>query len=232
MTCRVILAMPYPRSVKTARQPLHERAKPLLRGRLHQAGFFLSIPAGLVLVVVAPGPKARVGAIVYWMSLLLQFGASATYHVGTWEERMHARLRTLDHSTIFVLIAGTYTPFCLVVLHGWTSVAVLAVVWGGAAVGVATKLYRVDLHVLSGFMYVGLGWVAVIILPAMVRELSTTAFVLMVTGGVLYTVGALTLATHWPDPFPKVFGYHEVWHTFVVAAGVCHFALIMLLVRP
>ncbi|MDP9260935.1 MAG: hemolysin III family protein, partial [Actinomycetota bacterium] len=159
-----------------------ERPKPRLRGRLHEVAFFVSIPAGLVLVLSAPGPKALIGAVIYWLALSSQFGVSAAYHLGMWSEVGHARMRTLDHATIFVLIAGTYTPFCLLVLHGAATVVVLAIVCTGAAVGIATKLYRVDLHVLSGFLYLGLGWVAVIVFPALVRDLSANELALMVAG--------------------------------------------------
>jgi hemolysin III len=201
---------------------------PLLRGRLHQVAFFVAIPAGLVLVLIANEPEEVVGAVVYWVALLAQFGTSAAYHLGAWGESGRIRMQTLDHATIFMLIAGTYTPFCLVVLHGVQALVVLTIVWVGAAVGVATKIYRTDLHVLSGFLYLGLGWVAVIVFPALVRELSTTQLVLMVLGGLFYSGGALVLALHRPDPWPRTFGYHEIWHTATIAAAGCLYAAILL----
>jgi hemolysin III len=201
---------------------------PLLRGRLHQVAFFVAIPAGLVLVLIANEPEEVVGAVVYWVALLAQFGTSAAYHLGAWGESGRARMQTLDHATIFMLIAGTYTPFCLVVLHGVQALVVLTIVWVGAAVGVATKIYRTDLHVLSGFLYLGLGWVAVIVFPALVRELSTTQLVLLVLGGLFYSGGALVLALHRPDPWPRTFGYHEVWHTATVSAAACLYTAILL----
>jgi hemolysin III len=127
-----------------------------------------------------------------------------------------------------VLIAGTYTPFCLVVLQGTQSLVVLSIVWVGAAAGVATKMYRTDLHVLSGFLYLGLGWVAVIVFPALVRELSTTQLVLMMMGGLFYSGGALVLALHRPDPWPRTFGYHEIWHTATIVAAGCLYTAILL----
>ncbi len=205
-----------------------ELPNPLLRGRLHQVAFFASIPAGFVLVLIASGPEEVVGAFVYWIALLTQFGTSAAYHLGAWDERGRARMQTLDHATIFVLIAGTYTPFCLVVLQGVQGFVVLTIVWVGAAVGIATKIYRTDLHVLSGFLYLGLGWVAVIVFPALVRELSTTQLVLMVLGGFFYSGGALVLALHRPDPWPRTFGYHEIWHTATIAAAGCLYMAILL----
>ncbi len=205
----------------------HDRPKPRLRGRLHEVAFFVSIPAGFVLVLSASGPKAVVAAVIYWLALLSQFGVSAAYHLGMWSEVARDRMRTLDHATIFVLIAGTYTPFCLLVLHGGTTIVVLAIVWTGAVVGIATKLYRVDLHVLSGFLYLGLGWVAVLVFPALVRELSTTELALMVAGGLLYSGGALVLAMHRPNPWPRTFGYHEIWHAGTIGAAACLYAAIL-----
>jgi hemolysin III len=205
----------------------HDRPKPRLRGRLHEVAFFVSIPAGLVLVLSATGPKAVVAAVIYWLALSSQFGVSAAYHLGMWSEVGRERMRMLDHATIFVLIAGTYTPFCLLVLHGAATVVVLAIVWTGAAVGIATKLYRVDLHVLSGFLYLGLGWVAVIVLPALVSDLSANELALMVAGGLLYSGGALVLAVHRPNPWPRTFGYHEVWHAATIGAAACLYAAIL-----
>ncbi|MEP6758392.1 MAG: hemolysin III family protein [Actinomycetota bacterium] len=209
--------------------PLYRRPKPRLRGRLHEIAFFMAIPAGIGLIAIAPGPVARAGAIVYWLALLSQFGVSASYHLGKWSERAHERMRRLDHSTIFLLIAGTYTPFCLLALQGTASLVLLAAVWIGAAAGIVTKLYRTDLNVLSGFLYIGLGWVAVFALPSLIHTLTTTELVLMITGGVLYTVGALVLATKWPNPFPRTFGFHEIWHSATIAAAGCLFAAIVLL---
>ena len=205
----------------------NERAKPRLRGRLHEVAFFVSIPAGFVLVLSAPGPKAVAGAVIYWIALSSQFGVSAAYHLGMWSEVGRARMRTLDHATIFVLIAGTYTPLCLLVLHGAAAIVVLAIAWAGAAIGIATKLYRVDLHVLSGFLYLGLGWVAVIVFPALVRDLSTTELLPMVAGGLLYSGGALVLAIHRPNPWPRTFGYHEIWHAATIGAALCLYAAIL-----
>ena len=205
------------------------QTKPRLRGRFHQAAFFVCIPAALALIIIAPGAKARVGAVVYGAALLLQFGASAMYHLGDWCDEAYIRMRRLDHSMIFVLIAGTYTPMCLVAVHGTGSTVVLGLVWVGAAVGIITKLYRVDLHVLSGIMYVGMGWLAIFVLPALARALSNVGLGLVITGGALYTLGALVLATHRPNPWPKTFGYHEVWHAFTIVAAACLYAAIFML---
>ncbi len=203
--------------------------KPRFRGRLHQIAFFVSIPAGLVLIWVAPGQKARVGAIVYVAALLLQFGASAMYHLGDWSDPAYLRMRRMDHTMIFVLIAGTYTPICLVALHGTASWLLLTLAWTGAAVGIVTKLYRIDLHRVSGFMYIGLGWLAVFVLPALTRSLGAAGVVLVVAGGLIYTLGALSLALHRPDPWPETFGYHEVWHMCTILAAASLYTAILLL---
>jgi hemolysin III len=162
--------------------------------------------------------------------MIAQFGVSAAYHVRDWSPAARGRMQRLDHSTIFVLIAGTYTPFCLLVLHGTLATVVLTIVWAGAAVGIGTKLYRADLHVLSGFMYIGLGWAVVATVPALMRALDPVPLVLLCVGGLLYTFGALTLATKVPNPWPRTFGYHEVWHVMTVAAAACHYTAILLVV--
>jgi hemolysin III len=210
--------------------PIHERPKPRMRGRLHQGAFVASIPAGLLLVLLAPDARSRVATAIYALTLIGLFGASAAYHLGDWTEAAYSRMRRLDHSMIFVLIAGTYTPYCLLVLQGTMATVVLVTVWAGAAIGVATKLYRVDLHVLSGFMYIGLGWVVAVSLPALLRGLDTAETVLLIAGGMLYSLGALVLATNRPNPWPRTFGYHEVWHTATIAAAACQYASILLVV--
>jgi hemolysin III len=204
------------------------RAHPSLRGRLHQVAAIAAVPAGTALVLVADGPRARLGVLVYAVALVTQFGASAAYHLGRWSGRARQHMQRLDHSTIFVLIAGTYTPFALLVLEGPASIAVLAAVWAGAAAGVATKLYRTDLHVLSGFLYIGLGWAAVFVLPTLVRELSGVQLALIVIGGLTYSLGALVLALKRPNPWPRVFGYHEVWHTATIVAAGCLYVAVLL----
>jgi hemolysin III len=208
--------------------PIHDRPKPRMRGRLHQGAFIASIPAGLLLVLLASDARSRIATSIYALTLTGLFGVSAAYHLGDWNREAHARMQRLDHSMIFVLIAGTYTPYCLLVLQGTLATVVLVAVWVGAAVGVGTKLYRVDLHVLSGFMYIGLGWLVVVSLPALLRGLDTAETVFLVAGGLLYSLGALVLATHKPNPWPRTFGYHEVWHAATIAAAVCQYVSILL----
>lgn len=207
-------------------------AKPRLRGWFHEVAFFVSIPAGVALAVLAAGARARTATIIYAVSLTAVFGASAAYHRVDWSPKALRRMKRLDHSMIFVLIAGSYTPMCLLVLHGAWTVVMLSLVWTGAAVGIALKIIRIDgFHVLSGFLYIALGWVALFALPQMVGELSPAAIVLLAAGGILYTVGAIVLARHRPDPAPATFGYHEIWHALIVAAAACHYAMIMMVVR-
>jgi hemolysin III len=205
--------------------------KPRFRGRLHQAAFVVSIPAGFGLVAAAPSTGARVAALVFALSLIALFGTSAAYHRLPWTVRGQRWMKRLDHSMIFVLIAGTYTPFSLLVLPWPWSVVILSIAWGGAAVGILLKMIRVDgLGAFTGALYVALGWLAVIVLPQIVRGLSGPAIGLLLSGGVLYTTGALVFARRRPDPRPAVFGYHEVWHSLVIAGTMCHYALIFLIV--
>lgn len=209
------------------------QSKPRLRGRIHQVAFFVSIPAGLVLVVLASGPAAIAVATVYAMSLAAVFGSSAAYHRGRWTERARRWMKRLDHSLIYVLIAASYTPVAALVLGGTWEVVLLAVIWAGAVVGITLKMARPDgLSVVSAFLYMLLGWLAVVAFPQLVREMSPAELILLVSGGLLYTAGAIVFASRRPDPSPATFGYHEVWHSFMVAAAACHYAMILLLLLP
>jgi hemolysin III len=204
--------------------------KPRLRGRLHPVAFFASIPQGVAVVAAAARAISRIGAAVYAVSLSGMYGASALYHRLKWSPRALTRMKRLDHSMIFVLIAGSYTPFALLVLHGTWSQVILGLAWAGAVFGITIKLLSIDrLRVLGGAMYIVLGWLVIIALPQIVHGLSPTALALLFSGGVLYTVGATVLWRRWPDPNPRWFGYHEVWHSMVVGGSLCHYAAIMLL---
>ena len=204
--------------------------KPRLRGRIHQVAFFVSIPAGVVLVLLAHGPAATTVAAVYAASLAAVFGSSAAYHRGRWTERARRWMKRLDHSMIFVLIAASYTPVAALVLSGTWEAVLLSLAWAGAVAGITLKMARPDgHHVIGGILYMGLGWLAVIALPQLFAQLSAAESVLMVAGGLLYTGGAIVFATRWPDPSPSTFGYHEVWHAFMVAAACCHYAMILLI---
>jgi hemolysin III len=205
--------------------------KPRLRGVVHQYSFFAALAAGIVLVVLAEGATATAAAWVYAAALAAMLGASALYHRFPWRSAA-ARLwaRRVDHAMIFVFIAGTYTPFTLLVLEGGLRAAVLATVWGAAALGLLVKLAWVDApRWLSAVAYLAVGWVGVIAVPQ-VFAAGVAMGVLLAVGGGLYTVGALTYASTWPNPFPATFGFHEVFHVLVVAAAVTQFVAVSLLV--
>ncbi|MDP9006454.1 MAG: hemolysin III family protein [Actinomycetota bacterium] len=211
--------------VLTAVRPRH-------RGRLHQVVFFLSVPAGAALVALATTASARVGAAVYALSVTGLFGTSAAYHRLAHSVAARAMWRRLDHAMIFVLIAGTYTPMCLLALEGaWRSVA-LTLVWVGALAGVALKVFRLEAAMrLGNALYLVLGWAVLAILPQLAQRVAPLTLVLLAAGGLLYTGGAVVLTRRRPDPVPHVFGYHEVWHTLVVAAAACHYVMILRVLR-
>src|SRR3954452_17843835 len=208
------------------------KPKPRLRGRIHQVAACLAVPAGVALFFVAAGPRAHVGAAVYGVTLVLLYGISSSYHVHHWEPGARMRWRRADRAMIYVFIAGSYTPLCLLVLHGPVAAGVLAGVWAGAALGVASQVSaRFSRFRLTHALYIVLGWMVVIGLPQLLNGLSGTQLALLAAGGLVYTLGSIVLATRWPDPRPTVFGYHEVWHTMVVVACVCHYVLIWQLVQ-
>jgi hemolysin III len=201
--------------------------KPLLRGWLHLVCFFLAVPAAVGVVALATSGEARAAAVVYAVGLVALFGVSGSYHRGRWSDAKRRLMQRLDHGTIFVMIAGSYTPICLLAVQGWMSVTLLVVAWAGAVLGFALSFADSRItRVLRGTLYIVLGWASVIAGPQLVRHLSPAELALIAVGGLLFTVGAIFLATRWPDPFPRVFGYHEVWHVLVVAAVVCHFVAI------
>jgi hemolysin III len=204
---------------------------PLLRGWIHLVCFFFALPAA-AWVVMAAAPSARAGAAVYAAGLVALFGVSGSYHRGRWSPPWRARMRRLDHATIFVMIAGSYTPLCVLVLDGWLSRLLLTVVWGGAVTGAVLAWWPgMAAKSIRNGLYLVLGWVSVLALPDLVRHLSTGELALIGAGGMLYTLGTLVLFLRWPNPAPKVFGYHEVWHALVVAAVVCHLLAISAVVR-
>jgi hemolysin III len=204
---------------------------PLLRGWLHLICFFVAIPAGILLIARAEPGRARIAVSIYAIGLAALFGVSGTYHRRRWSARWRARLKRMDHGTIFVMIAGTYTPLCLVALGGVAGTLMLVSVWAAAIAGVVLAVVGIaERRLVGALCYIGLGWAAVAIGPALVHRLSGTQLALIVIGGVLYTVGVIVLGTHRPNPFPKVFGYHEIWHVMVVAAAICHYVVISSLV--
>ena len=207
-------------------------APPRLRGRLHQVCFFLAPLAGLVLLVRSEG-RAGGAVAVYAVALSLLYGVSAAYHRGRWSPEGRRRMRRLDHATIFLMIAGTFTPICVAALRGSLSWALLGTVWVFAAVGFVLALVGVAERPGVGHaLYISLGWLGVLSVPSIFAAVGAGGVALLLGGGLLYTVGSFVLAARWPNPFPTTFGYHEVWHTMVVVASGLHYALILWVVRP
>ena len=207
-----------------------EQAKPRLRGRLHQVAFFVSVPLGGALVAVAENAVARISGAVYAVTLSGLYGVSAAFHRVPWGPRAWALMRRLDHSMIFLLIAGSYTPFALLVLPSPWSTSVMAFVWIGALVGIVVRLLTHGLTSLQNTLYMVLGWTALFTLPVTVPRLGAMALALLVTGGLFYTAGAIMFLLRRPDPRPTLFGYHEVWHVMVIAGSFCHYVLNLSLV--
>jgi len=208
--------------------------KPRLRGVLHQWAFFVSVAAGAVLIAVAPDGEARLATSIYAVTVVGLFGVSAIYHRVNWVSASARRwMRRLDHSMIFLLIAGTYTPFALLVLKGTLGTAVLIAVWGGALAGIVLNLIWVEApKPVTAVVYLVLGWVAVVVFPDMASELGVVATALVAAGGVLYSLGAIVYALQRPDPAPAVFGYHEVFHLLVVVAAALQWAAVAFYVLP
>jgi hemolysin III len=205
---------------------------PRLRGVFHQYAFFAAVAAGVVLAVLADGYRERIAVWIYVAALAAMFGASALYHRVPWRSAAaRLRARRLDHAMIFVFIAGTYTPFALLAFEGTAGVVVLLTVWAGAAFGTALELAWIEgPRWLTAIAYLAVGWVGVIAVPQLFPALGVAPAVLLIVGGALYSVGALSYATTWPNPFPSTFGFHEVFHVLVVVAAAAQFVAVSLVV--
>jgi hemolysin III len=207
--------------------------KPRLRGVSHEYAFFVSLACGVALILAASGGKARLAATIYAVAVSALFGTSALYHRVTWRPSARRWMRRLDHSMIFVMIAGTYTPVALIALHGTLAKTILIVVWAGALGGVVFKLVWIDAPKwLLASVYVLLGLVSGAIvgeLPAAIGWLGVAG---LVVGGLLYLIGAVVYASGRPDPSPRVFGYHEVFHALVIVAAGLQYAVIAFAVLP
>ena len=203
--------------------------RPRLRGVIHHYAFFLSLLAGGVLIALAPTPKALVGAGVYAASLSALLGTSALYHRVTWSPPTRRLIGRLDHSAISLLIAGTYTPFGMLALSGTRAALLLLPIWIAAFAGIALHLVWYDAPKwLSALAYVAIGWLGVLAMPGLVEQLGWTPTLLLLAGGIVYSLGALVYALRRPDPVPHVFGYHEVFHSLVVVAALAHYAAVAL----
>jgi hemolysin III len=206
--------------------------KPRLRGVFHEIGFYAAVGLGIPLVLTAESGRARVAAIVFASCLAGCFGASALYHRPTWRPRTRAWLARLDHAGIYLLIAGTYTPFGLIVLDGAWRTAVLAIVWSGAGAAILLKLcwVRMPKRVSAGIA-LALGWVAIVALPELLK-VGAPGLLLVLLGGVFYSAGAVVYALKRPSPRPAVFGYHELFHVLTLLAAACQLASIAFFVLP
>ena len=202
-----------------------QETRPVLRGQFH-LWMALASPAALVgLMLIADSAREYVGGAIFGASMVLLFSASSAYHL---VERGRTLLQRIDRSMIFVLIAGTYTPFCLVLLgNGW-GIPILSVLWGLAAVGIASKaLNPTPPRWLNLGLYLGLGWIGLIAIAPFASAASSTVLALMLAGGVLYSLGGVVHARRRPDPFPRVFGYHELFHLLTALAGLTHYSTVV-----
>jgi hemolysin III len=210
--------------------------KPKLRGWMHVGTVPLALAGFVVLVVLSPTPATRIGSVVFAASALLLFTTSGVYHRGTWSPRVWEFLRRMDHANIFVLIAGSYTPFALLFLDGHPRVVLLSVIWAAALAGMLFRIFWIDApRWLYTPMYIALGWAAVFFIPQFLdgagrfsAGIAIAVLALVAAGGVLYTLGGVVYGLKRPNPSPRWFGFHEVFHTFTIAAFACHYVAVSL----
>ncbi|ADH66189.1 MULTISPECIES: PAQR family membrane homeostasis protein TrhA [Nocardiopsis] len=220
-----------PERAAAAAEELLEAVKPRLRGWLHLGTAPLALAAGIVLVSLSPTTPAMIASAVYALSAVMLFATSAVYHVGRWSPGAQKVLRRMDHSNIYLIIAGTYTPFVLLVLEGTLRTAMLALIWGGAIAGVGFKMLWLNApRWLSTALYLAIGWVAVLFIPQLIGGTHPATWILILVGGVLYSVGAVVYGLKWPDPAPRWFGFHEIFHSLTIAAFVCHYVAVSFVV--
>jgi hemolysin III len=188
-----------------------------------------AIPAAFILLLATDTTNERIAVGIYWVSLAAVFGVSAAYHRLAESEKAQVIMRKADHATVFLKIAGTYTPICLIALPRDWGIPILVTVWSIAALGVLIKVLAPSRYIRwSHPLYLAIGWVAIIALPALARSLSPLELALILIGGVVYSVGAILFWMRRPDPFPLTFGYHEIWHVMTVVASAFHFSAIIL----
>ena len=205
--------------------------RPKYRGMLHALGAVAVVPFGAFLLMAADGSRARVAAAVYVIAQLTVFATSASYHLVATTPTARRRMQLADHSMIYLLIAGTWAPICLLVLPSDAGTGFLVGMLVTAAIGISLKLFGIHrFPKTSNSLYLVMGWAAVLALPAIVDRIEMSALVLMALGGFAYSVGAVVLWRKRPDPRPTIFGYHEIWHGCTVAAAACHFAMVWIVV--
>ena len=165
--------------------------------------------------------------------MIILYTVSAIYHLGAWQGRWHTVFRSLDHANIFLFIAGTYTPICVVLLSGWVRMGMLSTIWALAIIGMTCSIFTLRIpRWIKASLYVGMGWLSVILLPLIVQTISVQPVLVLFGGGVLYTIGAIVYTLRWPNPFPRVFGFHEIFHLFVVAGTTATAVMIWIWVVP
>jgi hemolysin III len=205
--------------------------KPLMRGYLHQAAFFSVLIACTLLISHSHGTRAEVANIIYSITLVGLYAISALYHSPLWGHHAYAIMRRIDHSAIFALIAGSATPICVLGLKGKVGQELLTLIWAFAIVGMVITLFWTHAPKwIRAILYLITGWLAAPYFPDIAAALGQTNIQLLIIGGIIYTVGALIYAFKWPNPFPRVFGYHEIFHAFVIIASGFHFAVIYRLI--
>lgn len=219
------------RTVESAVEHLVDAVKPKLRGWIHLGMTPLVIATSIVLVALSPTPAARWSTAVFGLCATILFGVSAVYHRGKWSATTLAVLRRLDHSNIFLMIAGTYTPLSVLLLPAATARILLIVVWTGALIGIGMRVFWLGApRWLYVPIYIALGWVAVAFLPTFWNTGGPAVTLLVMAGGIAYTLGAVVYALKWPDPSPRWFGYHEIFHVGTLLGYACHAVAIFLVV--
>jgi hemolysin III len=221
--------MKHPSRIAADRRP-----KPLLRGWSHAGAAVAALATTIALYALCGDDWPRaLSMLVFGVSMIVLYAVSATYHIGRWQPRTERILRALDHANIYVLIAGTFTPMCFNVLEGAFRNTMLTVIWSVAAAGVFLSVFTEHLpRWVTASLYVGMGWIGVVLLPAFAAHLPWPALGLLLTGGLLYTVGAVIYALQRPDPYPEVFGYHEVFHLFVIGGSAAFVVTVWVFVLP
>ncbi len=205
--------------------------KPKLRGWLHAGMFPVSLAAGIVLVALAPSDESRLAAAIFSLTAVLLFGTSALFHRGNWSPRVKNVLRRLDHANIFLIIAGSYTPFAMLGLPDDQSRLLLTIVWSGALLGVLFRIFWMGApRWLYTTLYLVVGWIAVFFLPELIDGVGVAPVVLIIVGGGLYTLGAVVYGLKWPNPWHGWFGFHEVFHALTIAAFTVHYIAVSMVV--
>jgi hemolysin III len=208
--------------------------KPLLRGWFHAVAAIAALALTMALLVQTAGDPLRfLSMLVFGLSMITLYVVSAVYHIGRWEGKRHTFLRAFDHANIFLFIAGAYTPICVNLLSGWARIAMLAVIWLLALAGVALSLFTLRVpRWVNALLYVGMGWISILLLPQIVAVVSITPALVLIAGGLLFTAGAVIYALRRPDPLPHVFGFHELFHLFVIAGTMAIAAVVWIWVVP